>query len=258
MPDSPSFSLGKLLKRILPESLVARLQAFDHWMNGEPELRLVHKLCDRSKLSIDIGANIGTYTYFMRKHSRSVVAYEPNPHLSKRLQALFPDVKVRAAAVSDHAARVVLRMPVTGDNPDHELASIAQTFDSNDNVATFEVDAVRLDDEKLADVGFLKIDAEQHEKEVLMGALETIKRWQPVIMTESTPLLYPEGLLERFRFLAEMGYTGWFTFESRAHPFSAFDAVVHANASKFGTAAFMNPNILFFPAGREGGAVLNG
>ena len=241
-------TFARRLKAVLPERLVARLQSIDHWFNGEPELRLVARLCAADKTAIDIGANIGTYTCLMRKYARDVVAYEPNQKLAERLSRLYPDVKVRNAAVSDRNGRVVLAMPVAGDNPRHELASISQHFDASVNAVHFEVDAVRLDDESLDAIGFLKIDAEQHEREVLMGALETIRRWRPIIMTETTPLLYKDGLLAQFRFLTDLNYTGWFTFMNGLLSFAQFDPAKHANPTRFGTPEFMNPNVFFFPA----------
>lgn len=246
-PRRTSISFASALKQYLPESTVAHLQAFDHWLRGEPEVRLVHRLCAGDKSAIDVGANIGTYTYFMRKHARDVVTYEPNPQLAGRLQRLYPEVRVRNVAVSDHPARVVLRMPVAGATPMHELASIAQSFAGDGEVMEFEVDAVRLDDESLADVGFLKIDAEQHEREVLNGALATIQRWRPIIMTESTPLLYPTGIVAHFGFLTNLDYVGWFTFNKRVYRFDQFDPALHANPKAFGVGDFMSPNIFFFP-----------
>lgn len=83
-------------KRIIPEKLYARLQVVDHYLAGERELRLLSHLCDRNRVSLDIGANVGTYTYFMRWYSRRVYAYEPNPELAARLHRLYPDVVIRA------------------------------------------------------------------------------------------------------------------------------------------------------------------
>lgn len=249
--------LSRGLKKLLSERTVAHLQAGDHWLRGEPELRLVNRLCVRDKIAIDVGANIGTYTYFMRKYAKSVTAYEPNPALSQRLARLYPDVRVRHVAVSDRPARVVLSMPVANGSPTHELASLSQTFDKDREVIRIEVDAVKLDDEAHADVGFLKIDAEQHERQVLLGALKTIDQWRPIIMTETTPLLYESGLVSHFRFLTERDFVGWFTFMGRAYPFDQFDPTVHASPKLFGTDKFMNPNAFFLPREFAGDSIFN-
>ena len=146
-------------------------------------------------------------------------------------------------------------MPFAHGRVEHELASISQPFDDATEVISYEIPAVTLESEQLDDVGFLKIDVEQHECHVLRGALRTIERCRPNVMTEATPLLYDAGLIETFRFLMELGYQGWFTFENRPYPFSKFDPVIHANPDRWGR-AFMNTNVFFFPEEVDAGLLL--
>ena len=238
--------IKEFIGRVLPEGLLAHLRAADHYLNGEPELRLLRHLCDKSKISLDIGANIGTYTYFMRRYSRAVYAYEPNPDLAQRLQRLFPGVTVRNAAASDAPGELTLRIPVEGGRVQHELASVSQDFESSQEVAEFTVKAAPIDDEGLSNVGFIKIDAEQHELPVLAGCLKTIRACRPAILTEVTPLLYDRPLPDMFGFLTDLGYEGWFKFDRAYHPFTDFSGPVHANPENWG-GRFMNNNIVFLP-----------
>ncbi len=238
------------IRNIIPEKLYARLQLVDHYFNGERELRLLGHLCDRKRVSLDIGANIGTYIYFMRRYSHGVHAYEPNPELAARLKRLYSDVVIRQAAVSDTAGQVRLRIPVQGGRASHELASVAQSYDWAEQVVDYIVPAVRIDDEDCGDVGFIKIDVEQHEIAVINGALETIRRCKPVIMTEVTPLLYPRPLPEMFRFVIDMGYTGWFYFERKYHSFDVFSPQIHADEAQWGQ-KFMGNNVIFLPQGHS-------
>jgi FkbM family methyltransferase len=222
------------IQSFIPEKVYARLQVVDHYLNGESELRILRYLCDRGRESLDIGANIGTYTYFMRRYSRKVYAYEPNPNLSARLNRLYSDVIIRQKAVSDSAGEVRLRIPIKAGRADLALASISQNFEWADQVEEHLVPAVRIDDEDCGDVGFIKIDVEQHEIAVINGALETIRKCAPVIMTEVSPLLYPRPLPEMFKVLLDMGYAGWFQFEGKYHSLAAFSAQVHANPAHLG------------------------
>lgn len=241
--------LKGLIKRTLPDSAMLRLQATDHWFFGEEELRLLPYLCDRSKVSLDIGANIGTYAYFMRRWSKHLIAYEPNPQLARRLARLLPDVAVRHVAVSDGQRPVTLRIPVRDGREMHELASVAQSFEA-DQVVEHQTMTVAIDDDdSIDDVGFIKIDVEQHEIAVLKGAMNTIRRCRPAIMTEVTPLLYPASLPETFRFVLDEGYTGWFRIKGKYLPLTAFNASAHANAAHYGTADFMANNVIFLPDG---------
>ncbi len=237
-----------LLQRVLPESIIIRLQAADHYLNGEPEIRLLPHLCDKAKITLDIGANIGVYTYFARRYSRHVYAYEANPELAARLERLFPDVTVRHAAVSDQSGELVLRIPIEGEQVQHELASVAEEGGASGECVEYRVPAHPVDDQELTNVGFIKIDVERHELPVMQGAMKTITACLPVIMSEVSPLLYPRALPEMFGFLTDLGYTGWFKFEGKYLPLSQFRGETHANPDLYGK-RFMNNNVIFLPGG---------
>lgn len=133
---------------------------------------------------VDVGANIGTVLediVAIAPEGRHI-AYEPLPELSAELDARFPSVEVRNAALSDHAGESVFqrvrRAPaqsgfraLTGEDEDIEQISVR---------------VERLDD-VLPD-GFvptlIKIDVEGAEEQVLRGALDTIRRHRPVIAFE--------------------------------------------------------------------------
>ena len=240
-------SLKTFVKSALPEALLMRMQAVDHYLNGEPELRLVSRLSRKDRDAIDAGANIGTYSYFLRRHARRVIAYEPNPGLAARLQRLLPDVQVRNLALSDRPGEVTLEVPVNSKGQQqHELASIAQHFDGPRD--TFAVRAITIDSENFDNIGFLKVDVEQHERQVLGGAMQTIRRCRPVIMTECTPLKYEADLQTVFGFILAEKYVGWFNFGGRWLPFSDLDPQRHLDPARFGVlGGFIGNNLLFFP-----------
>ncbi len=239
--------IKKVLKTILPESILLHISAYDNYIWGEAEIRLVSYFCDRARTALDIGANIGSYTYFMRKYARHVYAYEPNPELANRLTRLFSDVTVRCAAVSNAAAaELKLRIPVRDGRHMHELASVAQTFPT-DTLVEYPVPAVRIDDEDVGDVGFIKIDVEQHEFPALLGAIETIRRFRPVIMVETCPLLYPKELPEMLAFITDENYNGFFKFQRHYLPLTMFLPNIHARADNYPT-LFMEPNVILLPS----------
>jgi FkbM family methyltransferase len=207
----------------------------------------VRYICPSGRVAVDAGANIGTYSYFFRKYASRVVAYEPNPGLASRLRRVMPDIHVRAVALSDKPGEVVLKVPFGADGqPQHELASIAQEFDGR--VQDFPVQALALDAENLQDVGIIKVDVEQHERQVLRGALQTIARCRPFVMTETSPLKYELSLPDEFAFLSQLDYAGWFRFERHWFPLDVFDAAVHARPENFDSGrAFVGNNLIFIP-----------
>jgi FkbM family methyltransferase len=154
---------------------------------GEPELRLVHALCDRNKVSIDVGANRGLYSLAALPVSRRVIAIEPQKRFVDHLRRLMPSkVAVLHCAASDRAGDALFDIP--SDERHHQEARLA---DGNQRVAHaslgrhFEkVETRRLDDIVDDPVGFIKIDVEGHELPVLRGAERLIARDRPNFIVE--------------------------------------------------------------------------
>lgn len=152
---------------------------------------LIIGLVPRGRNAVDVGANRGIYTYWMGKRALRVDAFEPQPALARYIRgAHLRNVRVHETALSDHAGIAKMLVP-----DDDGLARIASS-DTTDAVSAaaeaslgvmmeLSVETRTLDSYNLADVGFLKIDAEGHELAVLRGAHETITGSRPVVFIES-------------------------------------------------------------------------
>ena len=192
---------------------------------GEPELRLVPLLCDSSRDSIDVGANRGCYSMFMRKYARQVVAFEPNPILSSQLADKFDDtVTVRPLALSRSTGMVELHVPVIDGKDVLGLAAIGEIHPLP---GTREHDIVvptrALDDAFWGDVGFIKIDVEGHEAAVLEGARATIARCRPKALVELEER-HAAGTIDRTKaYFARLNYRGYFLRDNRIQPLEQFD-----------------------------------
>jgi FkbM family methyltransferase len=154
----------------------------------EPELDLLPALCDRAAAGLDVGANYGLYTHFMRRHCARTWAFEPNPRLAailRRQHRRHPDVSVLQLALSDRAGEAALRVPrgrpgrgtVEDENP------LTADLDGVP-IEALEVRRSPLDQLGLPRVGFIKIDVEGHELEVLQGGQELIRRDLPALLIE--------------------------------------------------------------------------
>jgi len=153
----------------------------------EKELWLVPILCDKSKIAIDVGANMGTYSYYMARYSKSVIAFEPNKDLWKHLRrVLGPDLPIEAAALSGESTTATLRV-------DNHNTGIATIEDKNDLscvvdksvVVSRTVETKPLDSFEISNISMIKIDVEGHEEAVIDGAQDTIKRNRPAFIIES-------------------------------------------------------------------------
>ncbi|MCG5517207.1 MULTISPECIES: FkbM family methyltransferase [unclassified Ectothiorhodospira] len=235
------------IKATLPPKLLLRVRALDNYFNGEREIRLLRKLCPPGREAIDVGANIGIYTYFLSKYSSHVYAFEPNPVLARQLVDLFPHATIRNVAISDKHQTLTLNVPSSTSGPDHAQGSVSCHYDKNEIAESYTIEAIPLDSLTFNDVGFIKIDVEQHELQVLHGAESTIAKHRPAIMTEATPLLYPEPMPDMFSFIVEQGYTGWFHFGDAYYPFTSFDPETHANRANW-KKSFMGTNVIFLPS----------
>ncbi|MGE5538436.1 MAG: FkbM family methyltransferase [Gemmatimonas sp.] len=181
-------------------------------MQFEPEHRLLPLLCRRDMLSVDIGANMGEYTFSMAKHSRAVVAFEPNLDLWPHLRRLLgPAVRLESAALSDRSGSTTFRY--VDDNTGIATVEAANTLvEARDRrrIRTRDVPLRTLDSFQLDDVAFIKIDVEGHEESVLRGAADTISRNQPILLIESEDRHNPGAPARVRAMLEELGYRGFY------------------------------------------------
>ena len=140
---------------------------------GEPEIRLLRYLVDPTRAAIDIGAAEGVYSFFLQRLALRCIAFEPNPWLHLGLKRALPNIEIHQTAVSSVEGNATLRVPVVNGIPYTGWA----TIEPKNQFAEFpahvveeiKVRTVRPDRMALGDIGFVKIDVEGHELDVLAG-----------------------------------------------------------------------------------------
>lgn len=165
---------------VVPKSafhpVVARLH-----LRAEPEMRGIIERCDPTGTAIDVGTWYGPWTYWLSKRVRDVQSFEPNPKVAAVLrQGVASNVTVHECAVSDveGTAELVLQDLSVGSE------GTATIVPGVEGAGSHSVRTKRIDDMGFTDVRFIKIDVEGHERAVLNGALESIKRDHPVLFVE--------------------------------------------------------------------------
>ena len=152
---------------------------------GEAELRLLPFLVDKNKYSIDIGANMGLYTYFLSKLSKKVYAFEPHKKLTKFLEkATKNNVTVMNCAVSNNEGEKAFYIPLAKGRKLLNIASLEKNSINQPHYVEETTKTILLDTLKLDNIGFIKIDVEGHELAVLEGAKKTIEKFRPVMLIE--------------------------------------------------------------------------
>jgi FkbM family methyltransferase len=228
-----------------PASSVVRLRALDYRFSCPEEQRLLSILCDKRKASADIGANLGTLTYFLARYSSHVYAYEPNPELARRLRRAFrKNVTVIEAALSDVHGTATLNVPFYRGTELHGLASIAQAFEDAEGIKKFSVPVRTLDEEGLQNVGFLKIDVEQNEEKVLRGGMRLIKDQRPNLLLEVTPKLYRISLIDFLADFLALGYRGYFFYDHKLLRIEDYCLEVHNSSQNYGVRGKYVTNVI--------------
>lgn len=192
--------------------------ARDFAIHGSYEQNLiawVASLVDSSTVFLDIGAHVGTYSLGVAPHCAAVHSFECSPKTFNYLCAnialrdLYAKITPHRYALGSEAGT----LPYYMHSPDGGGNSCL-SFDRASNHVNVEVRT--LDSFHLENVGFIKIDVEGFEIEVLKGAVETLKSNNyPRILFESwRPEREAEGLpairlrTELFAYLEdELGYT---------------------------------------------------
>ena len=244
----PPYTLEERLKyALVPPRLYMRRLAARAMRKGEPELRLLPILADRRKASIDIGANKGVYTYHLARLTREVHAFEPNPKIFRILnRALPPNVTAYKVALSDRSGDDALIVPARKGGYSNQGASLARNKLAQPNRTTRVVTA-RLDDYDLRNIGFIKIDVEGHERAVLDGAAETLRRERPVLLIEVEEAHTGESIETSLGHIESFGYDGLFLSAGRMETLARFNPEIHhRKAAAPDTYVF---NFIFLPTG---------
>ena len=143
---------------------------------------------ERRRTVIDGGAHIGLWALQFQHHFQNVIAFEPVPTNFECLEKNIAEhwkteakLQLNCAALSDKDATISL-------NTSKSTKSYAWTAllddDARESYDTIEVPCHRLDTFNLQNVDLIKLDVEGHELEALQGAIETIKRYKPIVLIE--------------------------------------------------------------------------
>lgn len=164
----------------------------------ELEIRILKKLTSNKLGSIDIGVYRGVYTYHLNKLSSHVYAFEANALLQDNLNKAFKNIKsitLENLAVSSSSGKSNLKIPYRNKNISYEnleekyelgLATIHNKNDlENKNYYEIEISRIKLDEYQFKHpIGFIKIDVEGHELEIIKGAEKLINLYRPNLLLE--------------------------------------------------------------------------
>ncbi len=191
-------------------------------------LRFIEQLAPNATV-LDVGANVGTMTLLFARHcSRGrVFAFEPIPEnlaATRTIVRLFGlhNVAVYPCGLGERDETVTMIMPSEQGVRLEGLSHVAEAA-SAEHGTRYDIDLRRLDGMAPFDdvrVDAIKLDVEDHERFVLMGAEQIIARDRPLIYAE---LWSSENRTACFALLARHGYRAFGVDRRRAFvPFDQF------------------------------------
>lgn len=147
---------------------------------------LLFSLAPRSRAFMDIGANIGYYSHYMRPGVSNVYAFEPDPRMFELLRKGVighANISIFPIAVGNRSGKARFTMERGG-----EVSHLA--LPTERARATIEVDIVTVDSfvaNNQIEVGVIKTDVEGFDLEVLQGARLTLRTQRPYVLSEIQP-----------------------------------------------------------------------
>jgi FkbM family methyltransferase len=207
----PILPCGGALKgfRMRVDWQLHRSFAYGSW---EPEVvsSIRHHVQSGTRV-LDIGAQSGFYSLLLSRlvgPEGMVFAFEPLPANFRILEEnlrlnSIQNVTTRREAVSDVSG------DISFDFPHEEVSLIAGPLLESDDVGTFQVPAISLDDfvhQTGQPIQFIKMDVEGAETAVLRGAVQTLKSFHPSMVVELHYDLPQDGAHPAVTLLEELGY----------------------------------------------------
>src|SRR5437773_1908859 len=144
-----------------------------HFMGvEEPEVAVINRLTSGGGTAVDVGANVGFYTYALAGHFDVVHAFEPNEHLvAAMLNWRHPALRLHLVGLSSRQGEATLYVPVNNGVTLSGWGSLdPHWLPGAEGVIEKRIRLNRLDAYELSDVRFMKVDVEGGELEVLRGA----------------------------------------------------------------------------------------
>ena len=191
----------------------------------EEELLFLDKIVDKVSESVDVGVYRGVYTFQLAKLSKHVHSFEPNPlifpYLNKNLKKIVKNITLYNTALSDVKTVTDLKISkrfntIIKKNYEERYKLGTATIHKNNlfinkEFITCKVKTERLDDLLTSkNIGFIKIDVEGHEKNVLMGGENLIKKNKPILLVEIEERHSKEKVEDTINFINNLGYKSYF------------------------------------------------
>ena len=199
----------KIRDFVVPQWIRIRERAHRELKKGEPELKMIPILAENCIRAIDIGANVGVWSYWLAKQAKYVESFEPNPKIYSSLKSInIKNINTHSVALSNKSGEEELHVPFSPKGFSNQGATLNYKKINGDSKSLF-VKSRRLDDYEFSNVGFIKIDVEGHEHKVIEGATKTIKKNMPNLLIEMEEKHNKIPINEQIQSIEDLGYKSY-------------------------------------------------
>lgn len=195
---------GNIVKFYIPDYKTDAMQRYylmtDNWHDHDFIGEFTRDYLKPDMEIVDVGGNIGNHTIYWALHAspRRIHTFEPNIHTFEILK--------RNIELNDLDNVVELNNSGVGSKEGFCNSVIVSVENSGSNQIKVDSDGsipvVTIDSLGLEHLDFVKIDVEGMEYDVLLGGIETIKRFKPIILAE----IFEENYKKVNDLLISMGY----------------------------------------------------
>ncbi|MCL2699136.1 MAG: FkbM family methyltransferase [Defluviitaleaceae bacterium] len=213
--------IGNLANKYLSPEIAIPLRILNAKRLGslERELKILKYFIPNKNLTvIDVGANTGLYTYFMRLYSNNVHSFEPNPDLANHLSKM-KNITIHNCALSDESKSMKFYIPANGEAT--ALASLIPLYDNNKEIT---IPARTLDSFLLENVALIKIDVEGNEYLTIRGSEQTIKKYKPALIVEINDGMFQKNpacstmeFHDIIGYICSLGYFCFYLYDDKFH-----------------------------------------
>lgn len=155
-------------------------------------LKLIKNNSNKESVFLDIGANIGQHSFWASHFFKKVYAFEPITPLFEQINKTllrndFFNIQVFNYGIGDK--KEILPIYSNKSNMGASSILINENKEKKQDIKIISLDQ-EIEKIGIEKVDFIKIDVEGFEHNVLLGIQEIVKKYNPKILIEFSPMFY--------------------------------------------------------------------
>ena len=199
-----------IIEIIIPPSrqLFLRLLWYKISRKVDYEIIYADKILKKKRRFLDIGTNVGIYSYYFSKKFKKIESFEPIKEITHRLTALkYKNINLHHVALSNQNSNLKFYIPIKNGRLIPPLATLEKRAKPYEERI---ISVKKLDKFNFKNIDLIKIDVEGHEYKVILGAVKTIKKNLPIIICEIEQRHTSIPMRKIFTLIENLGYKGFF------------------------------------------------